>query len=37
MAEPRKGRQTPTQSVGLPYLQTKEQEVIELYNSTNLE
>mgnify|MGYP003293685924 CR=1 FL=1 len=34
MAETRKGRQTPTQSVVLPYLQTKGQEAIELYNST---
>ena len=34
VAEPRKGRQTPTQSAVLPYLQTKGQEAIELYNST---
>lgn len=34
MTEPRKGRQTPTQSVVLPYEQTKGQEAIELYNST---
>ena len=34
MAEPRKGRQTPTQSVVLPYLKTKGQEAIDLYNST---
>ena len=34
MAEPRKGRQTPTQSVTLPYSKTKGQEAIELYNST---
>ena len=34
MAEIRKGRQTPTQSVVLPYLQTKGQEAIDLYNST---
>lgn len=34
MAEPRKGCQTPTQSVVLPYLQTKGQEAIDLYNST---
>lgn len=34
MAETRKGRQTPTQSVVLPYTQTKGQEAIELYNST---
>lgn len=34
MAETRKGRQTPTQSVVLPYTQTKGQEVINLYNSS---
>ena len=34
MAEPRKGRQTPTQSVILPYFETKGPEAIELYNST---
>ena len=34
MADIRKGRQTPTQSVVLPYLQTKGQEAIDLYNST---
>lgn len=34
MAEQRIGRQTPTQSVVLPYLQTKGQEAIDLYNST---
>lgn len=34
MAEPRKGRQTPTQSVVLPYFETKGPEAIELYNST---
>lgn len=34
MAETRKGRQTPTQSVVLPYSQTKGMEAIELYNST---
>ena len=34
MAEIRKGRQTPTQSVVLPYTQTKGQEAIDLYNST---
>ena len=34
MAEPRKGRQTPTQSVVLPYLDTKGQEAIKIYNST---
>ena len=34
MAEQRIGCQTPTQSVVLPYLQTKGQEAIDLYNST---
>lgn len=34
MAEQRKGRQTPTQSVVLPYYETKGQEAIDLYNST---
>lgn len=34
MAEPRKGRQTPTQSVVLPYYVTKGQEAIEYYNSS---
>lgn len=34
MAEPRKGRQKPTQSVVLPYLDTKGQEAIKIYNST---
>lgn len=34
MSEPRKGRQTPTQSIVLPYSQTKGQEAIALYNST---
>ena len=34
MAEPRKGRQTPTQSVVLPYFETKGQEAIDLYNQT---
>ena len=34
MDEPRKGRQTPTQSVVLPYTQTHGQESIDLYNST---
>lgn len=34
MAEPRKGRQTPTQSVVLPYFKTKGQDAIDLYNST---
>ena len=34
MDEPRKGRQTPTQSVVLPYTETHGQEAIDLYNST---
>ncbi len=34
MAEPRKGRQTPTQSVVLPYYATKGQEAVELYNNS---
>lgn len=34
MAEPRKGRQTPTQSVVLPYFDTKGQEAIDLYNQS---
>lgn len=34
MTEVRKGRQTPTQSVVLPYVETKGQEAIDLYNST---
>ncbi len=34
MAEPRKGRQTPTQSVVLPYFDTKGQEAIGLYNQS---
>ena len=34
MDEPRKGRQTPTQSVVLPYTQTYGQDAIDLYNST---
>ncbi|MEA4965393.1 MAG: terminase [Oscillospiraceae bacterium] len=34
MAEPRKGRQTPTQSVVLPYSETFGQEAIELYSAT---
>ena len=37
MAERRKGRQTPTQSVILPYFETKGQEAIEIYNSTGRE
>ena len=34
MGEPRRGRQTPTRSVVLPYDQTYGQEAIGLYNST---
>ena len=34
MAEPRKGRQTPTRSVVLPYFETKGQEAIDLYNQS---
>lgn len=34
MAEPRKGRQTPTQSVVLPYFATKGQEAIDSYNES---
>lgn len=34
MGEPRRGRQTPTRSVVLPYEQTYGQEAIDLYNST---
>ena len=34
MAETRKGRQTPTQSVTLPYRETKGQEAIDYYNET---
>lgn len=34
MAEPRKGRQTPTQSVVLPYFVTKSQEAVDLYNNS---
>ena len=34
MAEPRKGRQTPTKSVVLPYSETIGQEAIDLYNSS---
>ena len=34
MAEPRKGRQTPTQSVVLPYFETRGQEAIESYNES---
>ena len=34
MAEPRKGRQTPTNSVVLPYYDTKGQEAINLYNES---
>ena len=34
MANPKKGRQTPTQSVVLPYKETHGPDAIELYNST---
>ena len=34
MTELRKGRQTPTQSVVLPYFETKGQEAIDLYNES---
>ena len=34
MAETRKGRQTPTQYVTLPYVETHGQEAIDYYNST---
>lgn len=34
MAEPRKGRQTPTQSVVLPYFDTRGQEAVILYNQS---
>ena len=34
MDEPRRGRQTPTKSVTLPYTETHGQEAINLYNST---
>lgn len=34
MSEPRKGRQTPTKSIILPYTETIGQEAIELYNSS---
>ena len=34
MGEKKRGRQTPTQSVVLPYTETKGPEAIELYNST---
>ena len=32
MSEPRKGRQTPTKSIILPYIETRGQEAIEIYN-----
>ena len=35
MAEPRKGRQTPTQSVVLPYYVTKGQEAVDYYNESD--
>ena len=34
MSQIRKGRQTPTQSVVLPYEKTRGQEAIDLYNNT---
>ena len=34
MAEPRKGRQTPTKSVVLPYTETYGREAVELYNGS---
>lgn len=34
MAEPRRGRQTPTQSVALPYTRTYGSDAVALYNST---
>ena len=34
MSEPRKGRQTPTKSIILPYTETLGQEAIEIYNSS---
>lgn len=34
MSEPRKGRQTPTKSIILPYTETRGQEAIEIYNSS---
>lgn len=34
MAEPRKGRQTPTQSVVLPYFETKGKDAIDSYNKS---
>ena len=34
MAEPKLGRQTPTQSVILPYYETKGSEAIDLYNES---
>ena len=37
MAETRKGRQTPTQSVTLPYRETKGQETIDYYNEKQAE
>ena len=35
MTEVRRGRQTPTNAFVLPYTQTKGNEAIEIYNSTN--
>lgn len=34
MGEPKKGRQTPTQSIVLPYTETHGQEAVDLYNKT---
>ena len=34
MAAAKKGRQTPTQSVTLPYQKTQGQDAVQLYNST---
>ena len=34
MDEPRRGRQTPTQSIVLPYEKTYGNEAIEIYNTT---
>lgn len=34
MDEPRKGRQTPTQSIVLPYEKTYGNEAIDIYNTT---
>ena len=34
MDEPRKGRQTPTQSIVLPYTKTYGNEAVDIYNTT---